>query len=330
MSFTTLIPAYKAEFLVELLTCIRRQSLKPERIIFSDDSPNAVYQRMLTSDPIKSKIADLPIEVIIGPKQGHYYQNIQSLLAAYLAAGKKKSDYFHILLDDDLIYPTFYEQHLKGHTAFKTRCVISRRWLTVTDSDPAKDAFLPPQIANNPNLFQQIDSGHAFSLTVGKGINCFGEFSNTTYNALMAEELSQSVFDGVPYIGMDDLGSFLRSSMHSPLVFINQHLGIFRKSDGNNSSHPKRMPFKQALIAWFALAIVGKRLGKLNDQDYLYALAHRKANLLAHYQKSYTEEQDMQEIIDFFNSVALTAPDFPEKFMLVWSRFLATEHELAV
>jgi hypothetical protein len=90
------------------------------------------------------------------------------------------------------------------------------------------------------------------------------------------------------------------------------------------------MPFKQALIAWFALAIVGKRLGKLNDQDYLYALAHRKANLLAHYQKSYTEEQDMQEIIDFFNSVALTAPDFSEKFMLVWSRFLATEHELAV
>ncbi len=72
MSFTTLIPAYKAEFLVELLTCIRRQSLKPERIIFSDDSRNAVFQRMLTSDPIKSKIADLPIEVIIGPKQGHY------------------------------------------------------------------------------------------------------------------------------------------------------------------------------------------------------------------------------------------------------------------
>ncbi|MEY3747074.1 MAG: hypothetical protein RL194_533, partial [Pseudomonadota bacterium] len=25
MSFTTLIPAYKAEFLIELLTCIRRQ-----------------------------------------------------------------------------------------------------------------------------------------------------------------------------------------------------------------------------------------------------------------------------------------------------------------
>ena len=64
MSFTTLIPAYKAEFLIELLTCIRRQSLKPERIIFSDDSPNNVFQRMLTSDPIKSKIADLPIEVI--------------------------------------------------------------------------------------------------------------------------------------------------------------------------------------------------------------------------------------------------------------------------
>ena len=50
MSFTTLIPAYKAEFLIELLTCIRRQSLKPERIIFSDDSPNNIFQRTLTDE----------------------------------------------------------------------------------------------------------------------------------------------------------------------------------------------------------------------------------------------------------------------------------------
>lgn len=321
MSFTTLIPAFKPEYLVQQLTCLRRQKLKPERIIFSDDSPNNAFIKLLTQDPIKTKIADLKIEVIEGPKKGAT-KNTQQLIDVYLSRGVGSSQYFHILMDDDLIYPTFYEQHLKAHARYEPNCVVSRRWLTVDDSDPAKDVPLPETIADGNEIFREINGKELFMLTVGRGTNWLGEFSNASFSRTMAIELKESSFDEIRYDGLEDLGAFLRAADSNPLVLINMHLGIFRKNNGNNSSNPRTQAFKRALLAWFALAIIGKRSGKLAESDYIYALAHRKANLIDHCQRSYQDQGDMIEMLKVICSKSLQSESFETSFLDNWNKFL--------
>ena len=43
MRVTTMIPVYKFKYLVELLTCLRHQTVGQLESFFSDDNPQALY-----------------------------------------------------------------------------------------------------------------------------------------------------------------------------------------------------------------------------------------------------------------------------------------------
>lgn len=70
MQITTLVPAYKLKYLVELLSSMRHQTVKPTRVIFSDDGPRQDFMAMLNSVLLKITVADLLIEVVPGPRNG--------------------------------------------------------------------------------------------------------------------------------------------------------------------------------------------------------------------------------------------------------------------
>lgn len=59
MQVTTLVPAYKPKYLFELLSSLRHQTVKPAAIVFSDDSADQAFVRLLEAKPLKSTIADL-------------------------------------------------------------------------------------------------------------------------------------------------------------------------------------------------------------------------------------------------------------------------------
>ncbi|MET0518433.1 MAG: glycosyltransferase family A protein, partial [Burkholderiaceae bacterium] len=184
MQFTTLVPAYKPKYLVELLTALRHQTVKPARVIISDDSPDQAFIAALNSEPIRSTVADLNIEVVPGPRSGAY-NNFRHLLQLYGG----QTELFHLLLDDDIPYPSFYERHLQAHSQATVQCVVSRRWTALESGLPMRDLPVPEALSTHPQRLLALDAPMLFAHTAGLSRNWLGEFSNATFRAGMAPAL---------------------------------------------------------------------------------------------------------------------------------------------
>ncbi|MET0333481.1 MAG: glycosyltransferase family 2 protein, partial [Rhizobacter sp.] len=76
MQITTLVPAYKAQYLPELLQCLRAQTHKSTKVIFSDDSPGGAYHAALFGDALAPLRQGLDIECVEGPRKGGGYANM--------------------------------------------------------------------------------------------------------------------------------------------------------------------------------------------------------------------------------------------------------------
>lgn len=291
MQFTTLVPAYKPKYLVELLTCLRHQTHKPAKIIFSDDNPQAAFTAALNSEPLKSLIADLNIEVIQGPRNGGY-NNFCHLFRHYSAASDR-TELFHVLLDDDLIYPTFYAEHLRAHGMAPVACVVSRRWGALENGQPTRDNLpVPDAIANNSLHVMGLTADVLFQHTVGAGRNWLGEFSNATFRADMAPRLLDTTLAGISYAGLEDLAAFLKASLKTPVGYINSYLGAFRYSAEQNSAQTMGRPLKLAFLAYLGLAIAGRNLGRLTEKQCKTVINVVGATIELHYRN----QEDLQAL----------------------------------
>lgn len=278
MQFTTLIPAYKPKYLVELLTALRHQTVKPARIIISDDSPDQAFVALLNAEPLKSAVDDLNIEVVAGPQQGAW-ANFRHLLQHFHG----ETEFFHLQLDDDIPYPQFYERHAQAHALARSDCAVSRRWTALESGQPTASLPVPAAVAAHlPRVFT-LSADLLFPQTVAGSNNWLGEFSNATFRAGMRAELLTTRLADISYTGLEDIGAFLAASQQAPLIFINEHLGYFRTSAEQNTAQPQGRIFKLGLLAWIPLALAARRLGHL-DAAQCAAVAQRIGGaVLQHY-----------------------------------------------
>lgn len=314
MQFTTLVPAYKSKYLIELLTSLRHQTVKPAKIIFSDDSPDQAFIAMLSADPLRAAVVDLNIEVITGPRAGGY-NNFRYLLQRYKEDPAGQTELFHLLLDDDLIYPRFYEQHLLAHQTAVLPCVVSRRWAALESGQPIRDDLpVPPGISGHPHRFLSLDAHMLFAQTVGACKNWLGEFSNTTFRAAMAHELDDTSMAGISFAGLEDLGGFLKASMHGPMGYINDFLGSFRLSASQNSANPMGRPMKLAFLAYISLAIAGRNAGYLSPAQALISIQQTARFVLFHY----GQEVDMAAMCSLMPRLASGVGGAEVEFLQLW------------
>jgi len=316
MKITTLIPAYKFKYCMELLISLRHQTVKPARVIFSDDSPDQEFVEFFSMDSVRDVIADLNIEVVPGPRTGAW-GNFQHLIDIYLRQGGEKTEFFHILLDDDIIYPRFYEHHLDAHRLAHLSCVVSRRWTALESGQPIGDNLPVPQaVIDHPYNMLSLTPEILFQHTVGTGTNWLGEFSNVTFRADLAREIYHPVMAGVPYVGLEDLGSFLKSSLYAPVGYIKEFLGAFRTSPYQHSANPMGKPLKSAFLAYIALAISAREVGQLSDVQCVDAIL-RASNFI---RQHYSGEDDMKVFCDMMHE---SSGIFIEQdFLLAWLHFL--------
>ena len=316
MRVTTLIPAYKPKYLVELLTCLRHQTVKPARIIFSDDNPQGAFTHALGSEPLKSLVADLNVEVIQGPRNGGY--NNFCHLFRYFSALPDRTELFHVLLDDDLIYPTFYAEHVRAHQMATVACVISRRWGAIESGQPTRDNLPVPQaIANNSLHIMGLSADVLFQHTVGAGMNWLGEFSNATFRAEMALELVDTVLAGISYAGLEDLAAFLKAGLRSHVGYINSYLGAFRYSSEQNSAQTMGRPLKLAFLAYIALAIAGRNLGRLTVGQCRTLIGVVSATIELHYK----EQEDMRDLCSLMPALRTNSAANELEFLRQWHTY---------
>ncbi len=317
MKITTLIPAYKPNYLFDLLISLKNQTVKPYKIIFSDDSPNQEFEGIFSSNNFKELVENLNIEVIKGPQDGAY-NNFRNLLHYYNLDASNRTELFHILLDDDILYPTFYERHIFAHLQLRATCVVSRRWTALESGQPFRDSLpLPEAIASHPNRILSLDSDLLFKHTVGEGKNWLGEFSNASFRADMVNELDQSAMVGISYKGLEDLGGILKASMAGSVGFINEHLGAFRTSPIQHSANPMGRPLKLAFLAYVALTIIGRNLGKLTDEVATQAL-NRIAQFIT---QNYGHESDMSDFCALMPGIAESQVTTELEFLQLWEDF---------
>jgi len=313
MKIATLVPAYKPKYLIELLTSLRHQTVKPDRVIFSDDSPDQAFVATLNSEPLKSMIADLNVSVVPGPRSGAY-NNFLHLMKVW----NGETELFHLLLDDDIIYPPFYERHLHAHASGRISCSVSRRWTATETGVPLRDLPVPAIINNNSNRILALDPGVLFATTAAISSNWLGEYSNVVLRADMADIVSDPRIESIAYTGLEDLGAFLAASLRAPVAYINDHLGYFRTSAQQNSADPMGRPMKLAHLAYLALAIAGRRIGQITQTQYESCVA----GLCPVIPVRYGNEADMAPFCALMPELAKASPAAEAKFLEAWRAFV--------
>lgn len=309
MQFTTLVPAYKPKYLIELLAALRHQTVKPARIIISDDSPDQAFIAALGDTPLRRAVADLNLEVVPGPRTGAY-DNFRALLRRFGG----RTELFHLLLDDDIPYPNFYERHLVAHTEGRPQCAVSRRWTALESGQPTRDLPVPAAVANHPLRMLALDAKLLFAHTAGVSGNWLGEFSNATFHADMAPLLDDPSLDGICFTGLEDLGAFLKASNRAPLAYINEHLGYFRTSAAQHSADPMGRPMKLAHLAYAALTLSGQRLGLLEPA----AAQSNLARLCPLIVERYGDQPDMAGLCAVLPGLAVGDADAQAAFLDLW------------
>lgn len=316
MQITTLIPAYKPRYLTELVTSLVNQTVKPAKVVISDDSPDSAFILALNSEPLKSMCAGLKIDFLLGPRNGGY-NNFRHLFR-YYSGLPDRTQLFHVLLDDDIIYPTFYAQHLAAHQTAVVQCVVSRRWTALESGQPIKDDLLvPDMVADHVHRMISVSVDAIFSSAILVGRNWLGEFSNATFRSAMALELLETTLGGINYAGLEDLLAFVKAGLYGPLGYINSHLGSFRLNDTQNSAQAMGRPLKLAFVAYVAMVIAGRNLGRLAIDECEQAIQRIGAFVLYYYDK----QEDMHGVCGALQKLVNSDWSAEEEFLLEWGRF---------
>lgn len=313
MKITTVVPAFKPKYLNELLTALHHQTVKPARIIISDDSPNGAFKAALLSEPLKSATQAMNIEVIDGPRTGAF-ANCRHLLKAWNGA----TPLVHFLLDDDVIYPNFYERHTAAHASGMFDCTVSKRWTATESGQPVAQLPRPDVIANHQHRMLSLESDFVFATTIPQCNNWFGELSNAVFNHEVAALLDEPRMAGISFEGLGDVGFFLSASLKRPLGYLNEPLGYFRTSPTQNTQQTGSHDFKCGLLAWIALALAGKRLQKLQPPQAAQCFGHMASVL----QNRYRDVEDMLQFCELAPAIARGEARAEERFIEAWHAFL--------
>jgi hypothetical protein len=313
MKITTVIPAYKSKYLMELLASLVHQSEPPSQVIFSDDTPDFAFAQVLYSEPVKSLIAHLNVMVVEGPRKGAHAN-----WAHCVNAWGGRTELLHILCDDDIVFPLFYEQHRRAHMAGTFSSTISRRWYANETGQLTRMALEVPEVmANHPMRWHSLDAKTLFTTNVTRGANWLGEVSNVVMRAdtaLLVRERKQA---GISFAGLEDLGSFVCGAVNNPVCFINEHLGFFRTSPTQNSAQTMGLPLKLAHLAYITLGIIGRNMGVISADEAHKCVEAVTPAFLWHYR----DEDDVRHFREILPQMVGQVPGAEALFLQWWSDF---------
>lgn len=138
----TCIPAFRPEFLDDILLCLHSQTLKPDLVIFSDDTQDLKIIERFKEEPLKKLSDGLNIIYIAGSRRGPV-KNIEFL---EILVGIYSPKYVHFFLDDDLIFPTFYEHHSRVLEDTGAAVTVSSRVMCTLNKIPIGVAATPESV----------------------------------------------------------------------------------------------------------------------------------------------------------------------------------------
>ena len=307
---TTLIPAYKPTFIDELLLSLASQTYKHFKVIISDDSPDGIVTKIIQSKQLSHLIQPLNVKVTRGPQQGGY-SNIFNLVRNYA----NSSDYFHILLDDDVIYPTFYETHIREHQKSNAFVSVSARWSANKQGQPFE---LTMDHTTSKTFEQDFSAANIAKHLVSKGTNKLGEYSNAVYRSEAAKLILEPSIHGISYFGIDDMGSFIHACMNKTGIWIPAPLGFFRVHGEQNTQNTQNDTIKCSHYAWIALGIASYEQAWISETQLWGLISKIKGKV----QMRFSQDSLGITMLNLLNSHSVYSSGFKDAFFAIWNAYL--------
>jgi hypothetical protein len=311
---TTLIPAYKKDYLAELFLGLRHQTCKDFKVILSDDSPDDEITRLIRDGHYAALLSKLDLTVVRGPKNAR--KNHQQLLDLWGG----KTPLVHFNLDDDLIYPDFYRMHAAAHALGGYAATVSRRWLSGSDGRPSIDLPIPDFIAEPNQRIVDIDTAGLFGSTVAVCENWLGELSNMVLSVDGARHYPQPPADGVSYYGLLDIGLLLDASRHLPIAFIHDHLSVFRQNPQQTTHNVKSHGGRVAFLCWVTYALAAWKEQRISAAQAVQAVGIATRRIIAHY----ADDEIMAGYLDLLEKNSSGLEQLHAAFAPFWTRLLAS------
>lgn len=263
---TTLIPAYKPDHLGEALESLRRQSFRDFRVIVSDDSPGGVITQMLRDRRFGTLADEIAVLAVRGP--GNARANHQHLIDTWAGS----SPLVHFLMDDDVVFPEFYRAHVQAHRRGQWSLSASPRWFSQGGSAPAWTHPLPDFVTDSPLHEVPVGAEQVFASVVVPCRNWIGELSNMVWSAEGLAHYPRPPAQGLSYYGLLDISAVLEAIGSLPMVFIRDHLGVFRQHAAQTTHTVGRHGHRVAMLVWAAVALHAWDQGRIDDAGALQAI----------------------------------------------------------
>jgi len=261
-TLTTLIPAYKKDYLADTFLGLARQSFRDFKVILSDDSPGDEISALIASGHFGRLLERIDLTVVRGPKNARL--NMRSLLERWGGA----TPLVHLHLDDDVVYPDFYRQHVETHASGTFSATVSRRWYANEDTRPAYNNEPPAVVAASPLRVVPVGADVLFRTMIPTCDNWLGEFTNLVMTADSARRWPGAPTEGMNYYGWMDVGFALTVVQHAPIAFIRDHLSVFRQHAQQTTHNVRHHGGRVSSMAWAACALQAWREGRI---DYAQA-----------------------------------------------------------
>ena len=320
MKIATLIPAYRLDYLISAINSVLRQTVTPSLIIVSDDSPGGEISKLIESGdwPRQLKTKNIVLQVVAGPRKKSSYLNLMNLCEVW----DNQTEFFHLLCDDDYIFPLFYEKHLLLLTNNDLMASVSRRWKGDTHGQVIGAFNIPSFIANSEGKQMSIEPSALFKSVVPQCDNWLGELSNALFHKTSMDALKAAELGGYSFYGLGDIGIFLFLGKYRKLGFINEHLSFFRCHENQNTGNLDSPDFLAAHLAWIPIAMGSEKLGLIDKDDKDKVIKKMLNLVITRYQKS-----DVYDIIhgifgQFLNPQNRIEPFAESDFLECWELFV--------
>ena len=312
---TTLIPAYKAEFLKDLFQGLKTQTFKQFKVIISDDSPNNQVTAMLKSAEMQAYVSGLDLEIIEGPKKGAT-ANINYLTQYW----GYKTPFVHLFLDDDIIYPLFYQLHMLAHQKENVGASASFRWIGNEHGIPSATRPVPLFVSKSDERIDLFGAENLFPTMISTTKNWLGETSNVLFTADAFQYFEATSINGISYYGLRDVGVYLQISLTKKIALIKDHLSVFRIHKGQDTGDLNSTTYQGAHLAWLALAIAGLEVGKISSEQAKKGIALVSDEKIA---PRFPHVPRMQAFAKLHKNYAVDSAEFRQDFLQLWNEFLS-------
>ncbi|MFO1216887.1 MAG: hypothetical protein U1E89_00735 [Burkholderiaceae bacterium] len=315
-TITTLIPAYRPDYLGEVFLGLKTQHLRDFRVVLSDDSPGGAITDAIRRGVWDALIDGFEMVVVPGPRAG-CFRNIQHLLQQWNGA----TPLVHLQMDDDVIYPDFYRLHAMTHASAALGASVSRRWLAGADGRPQAALPLPELVAQQPQRVLAIGGEAIVATTIASCTNWLGEFSNAVLGRAAAARLRDAMLGGLSYYGLADIGVLIDVSQDLPIGFVHEHLGVFRTHASQRSAATASHGLRCGYLAWAALALGAQAARRLDAAGTRQAVNH-VARIA---RQQYRGDDAFDAFVALVDAHGSEGPALHAAFRGFWHALLATD-----